>query len=92
MSIEELVEWLRDPAKATYLAVLIALHDNAVFHRVHPKPLNELLSKLLIPKENAISILRKLEEKGLVEVKNENVYLTELGAKVVELARWGRKI
>jgi len=86
---KELAEKLRgDPAWGGLFALSIVIYDLIEYHRV--AKLEKIYERCLMGRDLVDKMLRKLEELGIVEVRGDEVVLTSLGKKVIELARWGR--
>ena len=85
----ELAEKLRgDPAWGGLFALSIVVYDLIEYHRV--AKLEQVYERCLVDRSIVDRLLRRLEELGIVELRGDEVVLTNFGRKVIELARWGR--
>ncbi len=89
-SARELAEKLRNPANAALLAMSIVIYDIIAYRGV--AKVEDVLSMCLVPRELCLRALERLAELGIISLKGNEVHLTPIGKRAIELARWGKEL
>ncbi|HID80342.1 MAG TPA: hypothetical protein EYP48_01320 [Ignisphaera sp.] len=78
------------PEYAAYVAVLITLHDLAIFAKTSCITIDELDARVLMPRESLHRVLKTLVQCHIVREQNKCLSLTDKGTLLIEKIRWGK--
>ncbi len=78
--------------KTSLIAIMLVLHDEAIFNRRECIDISKLFSKTLIGKDNVLKIIDELVDLGFVKVEGNRVCITKTGIEVMEKIRWHKKL